>query len=186
MVWAPGMLGKRLKTLLLGGVVFVHVVSFSGCGDHRDSTIMERWGASESRYEGGTLVIPLGDGKIQVWVVRDPETNSAHTVEVVSETVGTMFRYAIRGSLGTAEAYYCNGPSENEWLAWRDLDADGQFDTLLKFPQKQLYIYVNGKWVKVQGAKDWETTGVVTEKGARYRFDLGSGKWIAAQYPTSR
>ena len=160
-----------------------------------------RWGILDIKRKLGdeTIVIPLGDGARQLWVLRSPGSKNADTVQLhlakTSDGVPRMiFEYKCKGTFSVPEAQYSGEgavvpmtkprgtgrPGElqkGKGQVWFDMNADGRFDVVMRYHEPGMYLHVGDKWIPHGKAPEGWTKDVWTADGRLLRFDVKSGMW---------
>jgi len=105
-------------------------------------------------------------------IERDPETGWLREIGVTKgkdlAPDTSLFIYKSHGKYGVPMAYY---GSTEQGAVWRDLNADGLFDQKVDYRNREMEIYVGGRWIKGLGERE-----VSTDDGL-FVFDPNNGEW---------
>ncbi len=168
---------KKLSVAFLCGIAIpIFILIITGAlgiiPPIKSDLILSKWHISEPN--SNTLLISLknslDDTPITVGIEINEKTNYLDRIGVVinkKEDDNISFAYSTKGKYRAPCVFY----GTNMGFVWRDLNADGQFDQRLDYPQQKMEIYVEDSWIEGKGTQD-----IQTDKG-NFIFDITSGYW---------
>ena len=171
---------------MLWAVVLAHLAGLCCSCARPSDDLVKRWGLLEPPFAKNTLAVPvpIPRGRMYVLISHDERPESGYGVTLCSASGEPIFHYVEKGTFGVPEADYGSGLEPPRGRDVIDLNTDGQFDVMVTWEEKQMYVFFTGRWVKVQGRKGGLLRGPVGEDGTEYRFEAASGRWIASKPAT--
>lgn len=168
----------RLKWYLFGVLTpFLVLACLASLGvkppKSKSEVLVDKWRLKE-----------CNDALLMVSVPSEPNIYFTLGIERTSETGGLkeigvtkrkgttpdmgIFVYKVKGQYGKPMACYS---SPEQGMVWRDLNADSVFDQRVDYRNREMEIYVCGRWIKGLGKKEVET-----DEGL-FAFDPNNGEW---------
>lgn len=142
----------------------------------KEEILVDKWRLKECKECNDALLLINVPSEPNIYftvgIERDPETGWLREIGITKRkgfTPGmSIFMYKTHGKYGVPMAYY---GSTEQGTVWRDLNADGLFDQKVDYRNREMEIYVGGRWIKGLGERE-----VSTDDGL-FVFDPNNGEW---------